>query len=139
MTNSSSSDLEYVTLYPHKLGEATRPNADRKFYILWLQASAAEYRQYRWEPETFRHIYLDSTKEDMSRFQMVKENLPYIQIKDISREYKFEEVAAWIHAQTSGKWSMEMLSDQKKRPGRSKLVFFFEEETAALYFKMFQL
>jgi hypothetical protein len=143
VTNSLSSleniDLsEFTILYPFKIGEAIRANTEKMFYVLMMQAREPVNIHYKWEPKQFLHMYLDSTEEHMSRFDMEIE-FPFLEAKLITKEYNFETISEWIHTQTKGRWSIQILADRERRPSHSYLVFYFEDDTAAMFFKLFNL
>ena len=120
-----------ILLKPRQIGYATRPNQPPS-YILLLDKIDGDPKLY-----STHRLFLDSTEEDLSRFQMT-ETFDYKVEKVITGDYKFDEVSNWIHTQTFGKWSMHCLADYQKRPQHSFLHFFFEDKEAATLFKMFQ-
>jgi hypothetical protein len=110
-------------------------------HILKLEApepDAEEVDGRSWEHRQRLKIIMDCSPESLTRFVPDQEFKNVIS-KRITAQYDFASISEWIHTQTRGSWSLKLFADRRKRPKHSFLVFSFEDEQAAMLFKLFQI
>jgi len=146
LTNDAIEELVkeggYVILSTTDLGHRFR--GERPCHILKLEAPEIEQdfetirHSRNWEHTQRLRIIMDCSPESMTRY-VPDQNFENVIYKRITSEYDFGSISDWIHGQTTGKWTMKVLADKRRRPKHSFLMFSFENLEAAMFFKLFQI
>ena len=115
---------EDICLIPKQRGYATRPSDPGvKFYTLKLSAEDEQV-----------YIFLNAEEVYFTRFTPNYQSFEVLKNMD---DYVFNDLARWIHEQTTGSWTIRVFCHPEDR--KETLAFYFEREEEAALFKLFHI
>ena len=122
--NQKSKMTSDICLTPKQRGYAIRPkDPDTQFYTLKLTAEDEQV-----------YIFLDAEEIYFTRFT---DRYQQFEVLRTMGSYNFNEMAAWIHNQTTGAWTIRVFCHPEDR--KDTLAFYFEREEDAALFKLFHI
>jgi hypothetical protein len=102
-----------------------------------LEKQGWKARDHYYRERNTPRMVLYCTPEHMAKFHMQPDDFEYKVAKRIGG-FEFDEMMGWINKSITNRFSIRTVMNMQKKPGRSIMIVYFEDQKDAAIFRMFK-